>query len=775
MDPHPIPEPAEIPTLSLQNTEQMWEMLAGKLDEFYQAWNPKAPPDLQKFLPEEAGQFRRFSLIELIKVDMELRLESGLTLRRLREYADQFPELVQRGRLEPDLLFEEIQLRKKHALPVDPDEYASWLPGQLETVRRLIDGGTRARTSAMRPRNLESIQAGGEIDDFELLMELGKGAFATVYLARQKSMQRMVALKISSDRGDEPKTLAQLDCKNIVRVYDVRDIDDPPCRLLYMRFVSGGSLHDVVARMRALDPDQRNGRALLAVIDEQAEKTGQEVPLESMTRQRLLDREWFEVVCWFGAEIAEGLAYAHQRGVLHRDLKPANVLLSVEGIPQIVDFNVSFCSDIEGTTAEAFFGGSLAYMSPEQLEAFDLAHPRKPEELTPASDIYSLGIILWELLFGRRPFSDQISGNDYSQMLTELRQQRSEFRIIDHLKEETSDGLVPVLAPVFSGLLDPDPNRRIQDAGEIAGELSLLANREMRQLLRPTPGFWNRLCYRHLVWFVVLAVVVPSALAAVFNYFYNFDSIIRPKGPEVVKTFQQVQTVINAIAFPVGIGILVWLSVRLRQMLKRMEHNRCGEEPATDESDIPRGIPSAIAVRRRVLRSPLVAVFVPLSIWTVCGLAYPLAMSLRHAPISTADALHFLTSLILCGLIASVYPFFLVSYVAIRFWYPVAFRCRDLERSDIVRIESLINRVWFFMLLGVMLPTFSILLIVANSRPNNQLYLAILAGGSLVALAVVFLVFQKLQKHLETVRNTIESILSNSIFDGKSSFGRGQP
>ena len=77
-------------------------------------------------------------------------------------------------------------------------------------------------------------------------------------------------------------------------------------------------------------------------------------------------------------QLAQALDYAHQQGVLHRDVKPANVLLSAEGSPKLADFNISFCSQLEGATPAAYFGGSLAYMSPEQLEACNPDHDRKP-------------------------------------------------------------------------------------------------------------------------------------------------------------------------------------------------------------------------------------------------------------------------------------------------------------------------------------------------------------------------------------------------------------
>ena len=113
---------------------------------------------------------------------------------------------------------------------------------------------------------------------------------------------------------------------------------------------------------------------------------------------------WPESVCHLGARLAEALDYAHRQGVLHRDIKPANVLLGADAAPRLADFNVGSCSKLEGASPAAFFGGSVPYMSPEQNEAFNPAHPRKVDSLDGRSDIYSLAVTLWELLTGLKPF-----------------------------------------------------------------------------------------------------------------------------------------------------------------------------------------------------------------------------------------------------------------------------------------------------------------------------------------------------------------------------------
>src|SRR5262249_6136805 len=145
---------------------------------------------------------------------------------------------------------------------------------------------------------------------------------------------------------------------------------------------------------------------------------------DSASRARLAGRGWGEAVCWLGRCLAEALEHAHQRGVLHRDVKPANVLLTARGWPLLADFNVAFCSKLEGANASAFFGGSLAYMSPEQMEACNPADPRTSASLDGRSDLYSLGVVLWELLTGRRPFPDELLAADWPTALERLATQR---------------------------------------------------------------------------------------------------------------------------------------------------------------------------------------------------------------------------------------------------------------------------------------------------------------------------------------------------------------
>jgi hypothetical protein len=407
---------------------ETFSVLAGHVCRFVDAWEAdQGPPFIADFLPAEP-ELRRLALIELIKTDLEYRWVQVNLPKRLHEYRDEHPELAAVP-LPADLIYEEFLARRGSGLLVEPQEYLDEFPEQATALRKLLGVTNDVYSSTMIVKrdehlSLEAVDAGDTLDDFELLVGLGRGAFAKVFLARQKSMQRLVAVKISADSGTEPQTLAQLDHDYIVRVFDQRVLPDQRLRLLYMQYVPGGTLHSVVKKVRETPPAERTGKLLLAVVDAALEQRGELRPNDSPARKKLASHSWAETIAWLGTRLASALHYAHGRGVLHRDIKPANVLLTADGEPKLADFNISFSKEVSGATPAAYFGGSLAYMSPEQLEAFHPTHGRKADELDGRSDTYSLGVVLCELLTGTRPFADEQASGDWHGMLDRMIQTR---------------------------------------------------------------------------------------------------------------------------------------------------------------------------------------------------------------------------------------------------------------------------------------------------------------------------------------------------------------
>src|SRR5215218_5657137 len=242
-------------------------------------------------------------------------------------------------------------------------------PGELTRTRatpftgEATEAGTATfgSTSALGPcTHFTEIEVGQRLDDFDLLIELGSGAFARVFLARQMSLQRLVAVKISENHGHEPQTLAQLDHDYIVRIFDQRILHDQNWRLLYMQYLPGGTLLDLgrVAFAGERPPD--SGQALLDAVDGALESRGESRPTESSTRAELATLSWPETVAWLGKRLATALHYANSRGVLHRDIKLANVLLARDGTPKLADFNISFARNVSGASPFEYFGGSLS-------------------------------------------------------------------------------------------------------------------------------------------------------------------------------------------------------------------------------------------------------------------------------------------------------------------------------------------------------------------------------------------------------------------------------
>jgi eukaryotic-like serine/threonine-protein kinase len=204
---------------------------------------------------------------------------------------------------------------------------------------------------------------------YEIEREIGQGAFATVYLARDLKHERKVAIKVlnadpTSETGElrfirEIRMLARLQHPNILPLHDSGHVE----ALLYyvMPYVSGETLRDRIDRLRQLPSD---------------------------------------AACTIAREVADALAYAHAQGIIHRDIKPENILLSA-GHPILADFGIARAIDLAGVKQLTRTGmgspGTPAYMSPEQLLG--------DKELDGRSDTYSLGCVLYEMLAGKPPFS----------------------------------------------------------------------------------------------------------------------------------------------------------------------------------------------------------------------------------------------------------------------------------------------------------------------------------------------------------------------------------
>ncbi|HTI51842.1 MAG TPA: serine/threonine-protein kinase [Planctomycetaceae bacterium] len=730
--------PTELRGPSLDDTAQVWSILAGQVERFLNVWETgNSPPDLAAFLPTAAPAVRRMTLIELIKVDLEYRWQSRRP-RPLTDYVREFPELA--DDLPPDLVYEEFHIRKQAGEAVDVEEYLARFPQQARELERLFgwQGAADVSTALFSGRSSTAglnLKAGERIDDFDLLARLGQGAFASVFLARQNSMQRLVALKVSADRGVEPQTLAQLDHDQIVRVYDQRLLPDQGLRLMYMQYVAGGTLQQVVEAVRSFPAAERSGRLLFAAIDASLADRGESRPAEAPLRTRFASTPWPEVVCWIGARLARGLDYAHRQGVLHRDIKPANVLLAADGSPKLADFNISFSSKLEGATPAAYFGGSLAYMSPEQLEACNPAHEREADSLDGRSDLYSLGVLLWELLTGSRPFTDEQVGTGWSATLGEMAVRRRAGVDRERLAL-LARHWPPGLDQILLRCLEPETAARYSHGAELARQLEICLQPKASQLLSPAARDWRRVVRGRGMLFVMLAAVVPNLVAAVFNYFYNRLQIVdNLPSANAQDVFWRTQMIINAIAFPLGLGLAAAISRPVVAAVRR------AETTAKQSAETLRWL------RQRCLQLGHYAAGISLALWLVAAPAYPIAINLGTGAVPAVEYLHFVASLALCGLIAAAYPFFGVACLSVCSFYPALVRLETTTREDYESLLRLGRASWFYLLLAASVPMLSVAVLVLIGS-QARFALALLAAGGVFGLATTFLLFRTLQTDL---------------------------
>src|SRR5438270_9253997 len=264
----------------------------------------------------------------------------------------------------------------------------------------------------------------GELGDYELLEEIGRGAQGVVFRARQKGLNRTVALKVIS-LGQwaskahlkrfrrEAEAAASLDHPGIVPIYEVGERDGS-C-YFSMKFVEGGQVDEVVRR----------------------------APMSIRQAAELI------------AKVARTVHYAHEHGILHRDLKPGNILLDGKGEPHLTDFGLARLVETESTMTRTLdVLGTPSYMAPEQAMGNNSA-------ISSATDIYGLGAVLYQLLTGQPPFAGGTTYETIKLLLdTEPRQPRLLNPKID------CD-----LSTICLKCLEKDPKRRYSSALALAEDL----------------------------------------------------------------------------------------------------------------------------------------------------------------------------------------------------------------------------------------------------------------------------------------------------------------
>ena len=360
-------------------------------------------------------------------------------------------------------------------------------------VRRLL--GSRALASDFldppqtaetdEPLRLLSLDFRGlKLGEFELQKEIGRGASGVVYLGQQPALKRKVAVKI---------LVPQL--SNVPRVQERFEREAlAASRLRHPSVVSVLAFGEHKG-LFYLAMEYVEGRSLQQNIEALRSARAARKPAPAGTLEVSEPRIAAQLAC----KLADALSYCHAQGVLHRDIKPHNILLDEHGEPRIVDFGLAKDTRLEGITEAGLVSGTLHYMSPEQAQA-------RSRELDARTDVYSLGVVLYEMLTLRRP----LDARSDSELLRKVLATRP---VPPHHVDER---IPKALSVICMRALRKAPEGRYEDAAEFAQDLrTFLAGRPIALGARLRFEDAYRYVFLKRPWIAVAGLALVSGTAFV--------------------------------------------------------------------------------------------------------------------------------------------------------------------------------------------------------------------------------------------------------------------
>jgi eukaryotic-like serine/threonine-protein kinase len=403
----------------------------------------------------------------------------------------------------------------EQALKLPPEKRSRFLdvacssdPTLRSEVQSLLSADEQARTSLLEAPSVlpAALSPSTRLGDYEILSQIGSGGMGVVYRARDTRLGRDVAIKVlpahvPSDANrlkrfeQEAQSAAALNHPNILAVYQLGSYQDAP--YLVSELLEGETLREQL-------------------------KQGQ------LSQERALD---------YAQQIADGLTVAHERGIIHRDLKPENLFVTKDNRIKILDFGLAKLVEGDGDSAETvatlglqthpgMIAGTVSYMSPEQVRG---------EKLDTRTDLFSFGVLMYEMATGQRPFEGGTSGVAFEAILN--RQPTPPTKL--------NSKVAPGLENIITKALEKDREVRYQHASDIRADLKRLKrdteSGHTSAPLTPTPKNGHT-----IYWLVPIAVLALIALA-IFVY-KRTASHIETKKQMVIRDLTASSTGGNTVA-----------------------------------------------------------------------------------------------------------------------------------------------------------------------------------------------------------------------------------
>jgi len=372
--------------------------------------------DLRSFLSDLPEEFRSAALVELVRVDLERQWKKG-DRRGLKKYLETYPELRDSQTTLIDLLQDEYDLRRQLGEKPALDEYREICSAFAPRVA--FDTSRISEDTAVLHGSVTPAAPPDRIGKYTIRRELGAGGFGVVYQGYDEQLERLVAIKVGRSAQDraladdllnEARSIARLNHPGIVKLLEVGQSGDGLGYVVY-DYIAGDTLQ---ARIQRRDYDKA------------------------------------QAVEWV-AKVAEALHYAHKHGIIHRDIKPANILIDSDGTPRILDFGLARRDKKFFLNDSGRVLGTLPYASPEQAKG-------ESHWASSQSDLFSLGIVLYELLCHCRPFD----GTTPQELLSEI------CNRTPHPPRSIDDSVPKALEEVCLKALSKEPRQRYTTGADMA-------------------------------------------------------------------------------------------------------------------------------------------------------------------------------------------------------------------------------------------------------------------------------------------------------------------